>query len=135
MEVPRLGVESELQLPVYTTATPTWDPSHVCDLHHRTQQHWILNSLSKARDQAHILMDTSWIHFRCTTMGTLKLRLFFCLNPQMENCKVSIFVPDMNNFIHNEISTKQFLSTQKFLTNWAYPTNPHLIKLMLDHLG
>ena len=29
MEVPRPGVESELQLPVYTTATATLDPSHV----------------------------------------------------------------------------------------------------------
>ena len=27
MEVPRLGVESELQLPAYTTATATLDPS------------------------------------------------------------------------------------------------------------
>ena len=27
MEVPRLGVESELQLPAYTTATATQDPS------------------------------------------------------------------------------------------------------------
>ena len=27
MEVPRLGAESELQLPVYTTATATLDPS------------------------------------------------------------------------------------------------------------
>ena len=32
MEVPRLGVESELQLPVYTTATAALDPSRVCDL-------------------------------------------------------------------------------------------------------
>ena len=31
MEVPRLGVESELQLPAYTTATATWDLS--CQLH------------------------------------------------------------------------------------------------------
>ena len=30
MEVPRLGVKSELL--VYTTATATWDPSRVCDL-------------------------------------------------------------------------------------------------------
>jgi len=30
MEVPMLGVESELQLPAYATATGTWDPSHVC---------------------------------------------------------------------------------------------------------
>ena len=31
MEVPRLGVELELQLPAYTTATATPDLSHVCD--------------------------------------------------------------------------------------------------------
>ena len=28
VDVPRLGVESELQLLAYTTATATWDPSH-----------------------------------------------------------------------------------------------------------
>ena len=33
MEVPRAGVESELQLPVHTMATATPDPSCVCDLH------------------------------------------------------------------------------------------------------
>ena len=33
-EVPRLGVESELQLPTYTTATATQDLSYVCNLHH-----------------------------------------------------------------------------------------------------
>jgi len=32
MEVPRLRGESELQLPAYTTATATQDPSRVCDL-------------------------------------------------------------------------------------------------------
>ena len=31
MEVPRLGVESELQLPAYTTATATQDLSRACD--------------------------------------------------------------------------------------------------------
>ena len=45
MEVPRLGVESELQPPAYTTATAMLDPSCICDLHRR-----ILNPLSKARD-------------------------------------------------------------------------------------
>ena len=34
MEVLRLGVELELQLPAYTTATATRDPSCVWDLHH-----------------------------------------------------------------------------------------------------
>ena len=53
MEVPRLGVESELQLPAAASATATAarDLSRVCDLHHSLQQCWILNSLSKARDQ------------------------------------------------------------------------------------
>ena len=61
MEVPRLGVESELQPPVYTAATATWDPSHVCDLYHSSRQHQILNPLSKGRDQTLVLMDASQI--------------------------------------------------------------------------
>ena len=59
MEVPRLGVELELYLPDYTTATATPDLSHVCDLHHSSQQCWILNPLSEAGGRTHILMDTS----------------------------------------------------------------------------
>ena len=51
MEIPRLGVESELQLAAYTTATATQDPSRICNLHHSSQQRWILNPLSMARDQ------------------------------------------------------------------------------------
>ena len=50
MEVPRPGVKSELQLLAYATARATWDPSCVCDLHHSSRQHHILNSLSEARD-------------------------------------------------------------------------------------
>ena len=34
--------EFELQLPAYTTATATPYPSHICDIHHISQQHWIL---------------------------------------------------------------------------------------------
>ena len=59
MEVPRLGVESELQL------LPTPQPQQ-----HRIRAHLqsmrqlvamlILNPLSKARDRTHILTDTSW---------------------------------------------------------------------------
>ena len=70
MEVPRLGVESELHLPAYTTAIATQDPSRVCDLHHSSQQFRISDPLNKARDQTCILIDTSWIRFCCTTMGT-----------------------------------------------------------------
>ena len=59
MEVPRIGVKS--QLPAYTTATATQDPSHACDLHHSSWQHQILNTLIEARDQTHVLMDTSYV--------------------------------------------------------------------------
>ena len=59
MEVSRLDVESELQLPAYTTATATPEPSHNCHLHHSSQQCWILNPLSKATDRICILMETT----------------------------------------------------------------------------
>ena len=39
MEVPRLGMESELQLPADTTATTMPDPNHVCDRHCSLRQH------------------------------------------------------------------------------------------------
>ena len=48
MEVPSLGVESELQLPAYTTATAMWDPSHVCNLHHSSWQRRVRNHLGRS---------------------------------------------------------------------------------------
>ena len=63
MEVPRLGVELELQLPAYAKATATQDLSHVYNLHHSSQQCWILNPLGKAREGTCILVDTSWVHY------------------------------------------------------------------------
>ena len=61
MEVPRLGVESELQLLAYATtkATATGDPSCVCDLYHSSWQHQVLKPLSKARDRTCVLVDAS----------------------------------------------------------------------------
>ena len=61
MEDPRLGVKSELQLPAYTTAPATVDPSHICDLYHSSREPWILKPLSEARDWTYILVDTSWV--------------------------------------------------------------------------
>ena len=71
VEVPRLRVEWELQLPAYTTATATWDLSCICNQHHSLWQHQILNPLSKARDRACTLMDTSWVCYCRATTGTL----------------------------------------------------------------
>ena len=58
MEVPRRGVESELQLLAYSTAT-LQDPSLICDLCLSSWQCQILYTLSKARDQTSILTDVS----------------------------------------------------------------------------
>ena len=63
MEIPRLGIYSELQVPAYTTAHETRDLSCVCDLHHSSQQRLILHPWSKARDHTLILMATSWLRY------------------------------------------------------------------------
>ena len=63
MEVPRLGVKSELSLPTYTTATAMQYLSHICDLHRSSQQHQILNPLSEARDGICVLMDASRVRY------------------------------------------------------------------------
>ena len=64
MEVPRLGVELELQLPAYTTATATPDLSRICDLHRSSRQYQILNPLREANDQTHVLVVTSQVRYR-----------------------------------------------------------------------
>ena len=61
MDVPQLRVTLELQLPAHTTATAMPDLSRICDLHPSSRQHWILNPLSKARDQTCNLRGTSWL--------------------------------------------------------------------------
>jgi len=70
LEVPRQGVQSELQQPVYTTATATPDPSHT------SWQGWILNPLSEARDQTRNLMVPSRICFCCATTETPYIACF-----------------------------------------------------------
>ena len=54
------------------------DLSQVFDLHHSSWQHQILNPLSEARDGTHILMGTSWVHYRWVTVRTPE-HLFFTL--------------------------------------------------------
>ena len=59
MEVPRLWVELELHLQDYAIAIATQDPTHICGLHHSSQQHCILNPLNESRDQICIPMYAS----------------------------------------------------------------------------
>ena len=70
MEVPRLEVESELQLPAYAAAKAVPDPSSISDLHHSSWQCQILNQLSEARDQTRVLTDPSCHRYCRATMGT-----------------------------------------------------------------
>ena len=77
MEIPRVGVELELELPACTTATATGHPSHVCDLHHSSRQHRILNPLTEDRDQ---------------TVSSWMLVSLFPLSHNEENSRVLGFV-------------------------------------------
>ena len=95
MEVPRLGVKSELQLPTYATATAIGHLSHVHSLHHSSWHCQILNPLSKVRDWTHILMDTSWV---CYCWGTTRTPVFtvfkiFSVWPSSLSCAVNILLP------------------------------------------
>ena len=58
VDLPRLVVKSELQWAACATATATWDPSCICELHHSSWQHRILKPLSGARDRTCIFMGT-----------------------------------------------------------------------------
>ena len=74
MEVPRLGVKSELQLLAYTTAITTWDPTCVCNPHYSSQQCWILNPLNEARDWTPILRILAGFITLWGTTGTPKVK-------------------------------------------------------------
>ena len=73
-----------------------WDLNCVCDLHHSSRQHCILNPLSKARDRTGILMDTSWIRFHWATTGTPLS--FFYLEVISEIYVLCLFFRLNNNF-------------------------------------
>ena len=59
MEIPRPGVESELQPLACATATAILDLSCFCDLQHSSLKCRILNPMSEPRDWSLILLDTS----------------------------------------------------------------------------
>ena len=61
---------------LYHKATATRDPSLVCNLHHSLRQRWVLNPLSKARDQTCIFVDTSWVHITAEPRWELFMLIF-----------------------------------------------------------
>ena len=96
MEVPRLGGESQMQLPVYTTATAMQELSHTCHLCHSSGQRQILDPLSEARDGTCILMDPSRVlnPLSCNENASRELSRnqevgFACLSWRLVETKVS----------------------------------------------
>ena len=88
MDVPRLGVKRELQLPAYATATATWDPSPVCDQQHSSWKPWIFNPLNKARDHTRILLAISQVLNLLSHNGNSNLLISICLY-------LSIYLPNL----------------------------------------
>ena len=120
MEVPRLGVELELQLLAYTTASATTDLSCICDLHHSSQQHQILNSLSEARDQTSNLVFPSQIHFPLHHDGNSQ-------HPPFDRKRVQELVSMFSNHSSTEHLFKyigrDFISQEGYIlpVKWFYP--------------
>ena len=67
LEVPRLGVELELQLAAHTTATAMPDPSRVCDLRHSSRQCRTLTRQTRPGVEP----ATSWRRFCVGSVSTV----------------------------------------------------------------
>ena len=65
------------------------DLSCICNLHNRSQQRQILNTLSEVRDQIRNLIVPSWVHFPCATMGT-PIRQFLDMTSLLSVCSAGI---------------------------------------------
>ena len=121
MDVLRLGVRMELQLPAYATATAMPDPSHICDPHRSSQQPWILKPLSEARDRTCVLMDTSQIHFHWATMGTLFFFSFFSVDKKYLDFNKELCEKSSNTFVKRRRNLGKMLCFIKvFLAIWIY---------------
>ena len=143
MEVPRLGVQSELQLPAYTTATAKWDLSHICDLYHSSLQHCILNPwASPGIIWIRVLIDTSQVGyplsydrnsgslpFNWHTLLTLGKRRGLCRGTDPLQLRVS---PPLCVFFESEDSTNEGLCgtvvtiEKKSAYNWICAIQIHV---------
>ena len=126
MELPRVRVESELQLLAYTTATQ--DPSHVCDLNHSSEYLRIFNPLSNARDRTRNLMVTSWIRFCCATMGT-PTKYFFLNVLGKGNHYLAILLKQSLSLASvasqsPDLCCRNFCFSSKFKTQIHFPSKP-----------
>ena len=61
--VPAAYGSSQARGQINATATSTWNLNDICYLHRSSQQRWILNPLSEARDKTRVLMDPIQVHY------------------------------------------------------------------------
>lgn len=98
MEVPRLGVELELQLLAYATAMAVQDLSRVCD--RSLQQHWIPQPTEQGEWSDPYPHDTSCICLCCATVGTPGFKSNWNLKARELEGKDSLPV-SQHNYIFN----------------------------------
>lgn len=123
MGVPRLGLKSELKLQAYTIDTAVPDRSLICDLHHSSQQHQILNPLSEARDwtcNIFILVRfvTCWVTMGIPIFSFLFFPFLFI--SFLQSYLWHMEVPRLG--IKSELQLPAYTtacSNTRFLTNWA----------------
>ena len=124
MEVPKLGLESELQLPAYAAATAALDPSCISNLHHSSWQHQIFNPMSQARGQTCILINISRVHYCWATVRTrsevLKTR---------SRCR--FVIPDDSSWVPREDLQGGSFCTHRStffdFSGYIFPNSPWLI--------
>ena len=89
IEVPRPGIESDLQFLAYTTATATQEPSHIFNQHDSSGQCRIFNPLSEAMDRTCILMDTSGVFNLLSNTGNSPFPLLFLVTCPLNVLKLT----------------------------------------------
>ena len=121
MEVPRPGVQWELQLPAYAKATATPDPSRVCNLHPCSQQRRILNPLLKARDQTLNPMVPSCIRFCCAMTETPHIQFRMSLSLQKSGWAFDWDYSDSRGLLDQFGQTD--LNYREHSNSWTWPVS------------
>ena len=99
IEIPRLGVEWELKLLAYATATAMPDPRQVCDLHYSSWQCWILNRVQGSKPRPHGY-QTSRVHYPLSHNQNSIFQSYFRIKGPQGNMKVHWFpCPSFRNTI------------------------------------
>ena len=70
------------------TATATWHPSRLCDVHHSSRQRWIPNLLSEARDGTCVLMNVRFV----SAEPQQELSIFHLHSPPLDQQQNNIIV-------------------------------------------